>query len=204
MDRRRYRSPVREEAMAATRRRIVSAYLALVAERGGTAATHAETARRAGVATPTAYKHFPTRATLAEAGMQEAMRLAPQVDADAVLETPDVDLRLERLVDIVYGQHAHYAPWRPGIAGEALGSPQRTDDVAANEHRLDELIRDALAPAFGGKVPRPPLAVASALLGFGSWQALTRILRDPDRVRRTATSALRTLVSGHRIDQAAP
>jgi hypothetical protein len=90
------------------------------------------------------------------------------------------------------------------MAGKAPGLPERAADAAAEDHRLDELIRDALAPAFGGKVPRPPLAVASALLGFASWQALTRILRDPDRVRRTATSALRTLASGHRIDQAAP
>ncbi len=181
--------------MAETTRRIVAASVQIHAERGGTATTHAEAAQRAGVAVPTVYKHFPTRAALVGACLAEVSRAAPRIDERVILEQPDFDLRMGRLVDAVYGQHAYYAPWWRWMAVDAPQLPELAAAVAASEERLDALIRGTLAPAFNGKVPRPPLAVAKVLLGFASWQELTRMLHEPGLVSRTATGALRMLFS---------
>ena len=62
MSQRPYRSIVRKDAQAETLRRIVTATVALHAEKGVLGTAHAEIAQRAGVSIPTVYKHFPTRA----------------------------------------------------------------------------------------------------------------------------------------------
>lgn len=192
---RRYRSAVRDDAMAETVRRIVAAAVALHAEKGALATTHSDIAERAGVAVPTVYKHFATRADLVPACMGEVARTTPRVDLQAILEEPDFDRRLALLVDAVYGRHAYCAPWTRWTVVDAPKLRELAAAVEASEQRLEDLIRGVLAPAFNGKVPRPPLAVAKVLLGFSSWQELTRILRDANAVKRTATGALRVLFS---------
>jgi AcrR family transcriptional regulator len=195
MNPRRYRSAVRDDAVAETVRRIVTATVSLHAEKGAVATTHTDIALRAGVAVPTVYKHFATRADVLPACMGEVARTAPRVDEQAILEEPDFDRRLILLVDAVYGRHAHYAPWQRWNVVDAPKLPDLAAAVEASEQRLENLIHGVLAPAFNGKVPRPPLAVAKVLLGFSSWQELTRILRDANAVKRTATGALRVLFS---------
>jgi len=200
MNSRSYRSPVRQDAMAETLRRIVAATVELHAEKGAMATTHADIAERAGVSVPTVYKHFPTRAALLPACMGEVARTAPTVDDAAILAEPDLERRLAVLVDAVYGLHAYYAPWLRWTVVDAPNLPELAVAVAQNDQWLENLIRGALAPGFDGKVPRPPLAVAKLLLGFSGWQELSRTLGDVNAVNRTATGALRVLFS-HLIKQ---
>jgi AcrR family transcriptional regulator len=167
--------------MAATTRLIKTAATAVLVEKGPVAMTYVDVARRAGVSIPTVYKHFPRHADLlrdCEAAIEAA---APHAGEAAILGEEHLDRRLGLLVDGLFAQHAYFAPWR------------RWSAPAASPH--EDLIRAALAPAFNGKVPRPPLAVAVALLGFGSWQALSRMLPDAAAVNRAATGALRALFS---------
>ena len=65
---------------AATRRRIVAAARGLIAEGGYAAAQVAAVAERAGVATGTVYRHFPSKADL----FAEVFREASQHEVDAV------------------------------------------------------------------------------------------------------------------------
>lgn len=76
-----YRPTERTEARRlATRERIVRAATELVARGGYREAQVAEVARRAGVATGTVYRHFPSKAELAA----EVFRAASQREVDAV------------------------------------------------------------------------------------------------------------------------
>jgi AcrR family transcriptional regulator len=76
-----YRSTERTEARrTAARDRIVRAALALVARGGYREAQVAAVAKRAGVATGTVYRHFPSKADL----LTEVFRVASQHEVDAV------------------------------------------------------------------------------------------------------------------------
>jgi AcrR family transcriptional regulator len=76
-----YRPTERTEARrTAARRRIVRAALELVARGGYREAQVAAVARRAGVATGTVYRHFPSKADL----LTEVFRVASQHEVDAV------------------------------------------------------------------------------------------------------------------------
>lgn len=180
---RRYRSPVRAEAAEATTHRIVVATIALLGDRGPAATTYADVAAEAGVAVPTVYKHFPRHADLLVRCDAEIEGAAPAVDDAAILREPDFSRRLALLVDALYDRHAYFALW------------QRWRPAGGDGHdpRQEALIRGALEPGFGGKVPRPPLAVACALLGFAGWQTLSAMLPDAHAVKRTAQGALRAL-----------
>ncbi|HEU4978223.1 MAG TPA: TetR/AcrR family transcriptional regulator [Solirubrobacteraceae bacterium] len=76
-----YRPTERTEAKrAATRERIVAAAQALIARGGYRAASVAAVAARAGVATGSVYRHFPSKASL----FAEVFRRASQREVDAV------------------------------------------------------------------------------------------------------------------------
>jgi len=76
-----YRPTERTEARRAqTREKIVRAALALVARGGYREAQVAAVAKRAGVATGTVYRHFPSKADL----LTEVFRVASQHEVDAV------------------------------------------------------------------------------------------------------------------------
>jgi len=78
-----YRPTPRTEARrTATRDRIVRAALDLVARGGYRDAQVAAVARRAGVATGTVYRHFPSKADL----LTEVFRVASQREVDAVAD----------------------------------------------------------------------------------------------------------------------
>ena len=78
-----YRATERTEARrAAARKRIVAAALELVARGGYREAQVAAVAARAGVATGTVYRHFPSKAEL----FTEVFRRASQREVDAVAE----------------------------------------------------------------------------------------------------------------------
>jgi AcrR family transcriptional regulator len=73
-------TPHTEAKRTATRDRIVRAALELVARGGYREAQVAAVARRAGVATGTVYRHFPSKADL----LTEVFRVASQHEVDAV------------------------------------------------------------------------------------------------------------------------
>src|SRR4051794_39673200 len=78
-----YRPTERTEARRTqTRDRIVRAALTLVAQGGYREAQVAAVAKRAGVATGTVYRHFPSKADL----LTEVFRVASQHEVDAVAQ----------------------------------------------------------------------------------------------------------------------
>jgi AcrR family transcriptional regulator len=104
--RRRYESPMREEAALETRRRIRAAAGRLFVEQGFVATTMRQVAEAAGVAERTAYTAFPTKAQLfqevvgvAIVGDELPVAVADRDEFRASLHAPDPRRALELLVD---------------------------------------------------------------------------------------------------------
>jgi AcrR family transcriptional regulator len=163
-----YRPTKRTEARKAeTRERIVAAALELVARGGYAGAQMAEVAKRAGVATGTVYRHFPSKSEL----FAEVFRRASQREVDAMAEagrddgTP-VTERTAAAVETfarraLAGRRLAYAliaePVDPAVEAERLIFRRSYRDVIAAV--LEQGIEDGELP------PQDPQTTAAALVG---------------------------------------
>ena len=191
---RRYRSALRQDAMAETVRRIVAATVELHAEQGALATSHAQIAERAGVAVPTVYKHFPTRAALLPHCMGWVGSQAPPLDEAALLAAPIAE-RIERLVEAVYRRHAHFAPWQRWTAADARGVPELAAAMQDGERALERLALAVLEPLLGSAPAAPLKALVLLLLGFEGWQRLHAATGGDQRAAvRAASAALQRLL----------
>src|SRR5215218_4996206 len=108
-----YRPTERTRArLAAARERIVLAALDQLAEGGYSSASVQAVARRAGVATGSVYRHFPSKGEL----FAEVFRRASQRELDVVAEAAADDGR---------PAHEHVAAAVEAFARRALASPRR-------------------------------------------------------------------------------
>src|SRR5215211_8816920 len=106
-----YRPTERTRArLAAARERIVAAALTQLAEGGYAAASVQAVARRAGVATGTVYRHFPSKADL----VAEVFRRASQREVDTLVSVGAELAPAERI-----------AAWVEVFARRALAEPTR-------------------------------------------------------------------------------
>lgn len=188
-----YRSPLREDAKALTRRRIVEATVALHAEKGTLATSHADIAARAGVSVPTVYNHFPTVASLLPHCMGMVEATLPPIDEAAILAEPDRARRIASLVAAINDRHARLSPWLRWSVADAPRMPELAAALEAQQADQARLIADALAPAPRRKPPRDLLAVARTLLAYPAWQRLLAELGDAQAVDRAVIATLQCL-----------
>lgn len=191
MSPRKYRSAVRDDLKAETLRRIVDATIALHAEQGGLATTHAQIAQRAQVSTPTVYKYFPTRESLFPACIGKVERQAPPLDGAAILAERDPERRLARLIEVVYRRHAFFAPWLTWAVAEVQMIPDLAKAMSHGDRELDELARAVSSPGRGRRPLPEAYATTRLFLDFTTWQRLTRELGDAELATRTAVAVLR-------------
>src|SRR5215211_7479598 len=163
-----YRPTERTRArLAAARERIVSAALTQLAEGGYASASVVAVARRAGVATGSVYRHFPSKGDL----FAEVFRRASQRELDVVVEVTEADERpaAERVAAAVE------AFCRRALAGPVLAYALIAEpvDPAVESERLRFRIgyRDAFARVLEDGVRDGELrahdtgTVAAALVG---------------------------------------
>ena len=189
-----YNSPVRKDAEIETVRRIVAATVQLHAKKGVTATTHADIAECAGVSIPTVYKHFPTRNALLPACMGEVGGNAPQIDATAILATPDLNARLRLMVEMVHARYRYFHPWFRWTAADAPFVPEITEAANAERKQLELLVKSALAELFPNEIPSDVSALAQMLLDYPAWQRLNELLGTPEEAARAATHMLQLIV----------
>lgn len=163
----------RDEAMAATRARIVAAIVALHAEVGPTRASYAMIARRADVAIPTVYKHFPDLAGMFAACIGHVSAEVPALGLDLFAKAKTAAERFAVLVPALFERHRRFAPWLRWSRREAHLLPDMAVYFTRMRERHLQLIRAALEPAHGARTPRALVAVVEALTGFDAWQTLT-------------------------------
>jgi AcrR family transcriptional regulator len=160
-----YRPTERTEARRTqTREQIVRAALVLVAQGGYREAQVAAVAKRAGVATGTVYRHFPSKADL----LTEVFRVASQHEVDAVAQAGG-ETAQERLIAAV-DTFARRALQGRRLAWALLAEPV---DPAVEAERLQ--FRRAYADAFASTIadgvargelpPQDPAFTATALVG---------------------------------------
>ncbi len=163
-----YRATERTEARKAeVRERIVAAARGLVAEGGYANASVAAVAERAGVATGTVYRHFPSKAEL----FAEVFRSASQHEVDAVIAaSADVGDSVAGRLAAAVDTFARRALQGRRLAWALIAEPV---DPAVEAERLvfRRAYRDAFAAviddgiASGELPPQDPATSAAALVG---------------------------------------
>jgi AcrR family transcriptional regulator len=157
-----YRPTERTRArLAAARERIVAAALDQLAEGGYASASVVAVARRAGVATGTVYRHFPSKADL----FAEVFRRAAQHEVDAVAASGSLGEAVETFARrALAGRRLAWAllaePVDPVVEAERLAYRRAYRD-AFSPHVADELTAAALVGAVG-EVLVGPLSPTSA------------------------------------------
>jgi AcrR family transcriptional regulator len=162
-----YRPTARTEARRAeVRARIVRAALDLVRHGGYRAASVATVAERAGVATGTVYRHFPSKADL----FAEVFRVASQHEVDAVADAAAHESTPPSQIAAAVETFARRALRGRRLAWALLAEPV---DPAVEAERL--VFRQAYARVFsaslregiadGSLPPQDPDVTAAALVG---------------------------------------
>src|SRR5919204_405289 len=193
------RTPAR---LAAARERIVDAALAQLAEGGYASASVVAVARRAGVATGTVYRHFPSKGDL----FAEVFRRASQREVDVLRAMTDRDEPVAQRL----------AAWVEAFVRRALAGPAGAQEhgrrAERNEprlrthdrfgHRIDEveldpswhwLLRGAVEREIHGlpwRAPRPGAHVARAALEL-LWTHANAGVMCPVSMTYSAVPALR-------------
>jgi AcrR family transcriptional regulator len=182
-----YRPTERTRArLAAARERIVDAALAQLAEGGYTSASVVAVARRAGVATGSVYRHFPSKGDL----FAEVFRRASQREVDVLRSMTDRDEPVA----------TRLAAWVEAFVRRALAEPVRAYaliaepvDPAVEAERLTfrrvyaDLFERALRDGVeAGQLPRLDTGLtAAAIVG-----ALAEALVGPLQRRESGADAL--------------
>ncbi|MEE1820463.1 TetR/AcrR family transcriptional regulator [Streptomyces sp. SP18ES09] len=193
------RTPAVQARLDAQRVAVVDAALGLLAEQGYAGCTMAAVATRAGIATGSVYRHFPSKAELAV----ELFRTVVSREVAAVSEAaghPAHGSAAERVVAVIE-TFAQRALKSPRLAYALLAEP--VDPAVDAERRV---FRRAFRDVFAARVeegvragelpPQDPVLTASALVGAGA-EALVGPLAEgavgPGTVPALVTFTLRAL-----------
>ncbi len=196
MSPRAYDNTLRKEMEADTIRKIVTATVALHAEKGALATTHAEIAQSAGVSVATVYKHFPSRESLLPYCTGMVAEQAPRVDVQALFGLRESGALMQGLVDMLHGQYAYMDPWMRWMANDAQVLPALAQVAQAGRAQTVDLVRQVLERVAGARVDDRTFALAMVILDYPAWQRLTGLLHDPARVSEAAGHALQCVMAG--------
>jgi len=161
--------------MAAMRERITAAIADLHAEIGPSRTTYAMVARRADVAIPTVYKHFPTVAGMFAACIGHVSARTPALTAEVFADAPSAAERIARLVPALFERHRLFAPWLRWSRHETHLLPDMAVYFTKMRERHARLIHEALAPTYGARPPRSYVALIETLTQFDAWHTLTAV-----------------------------
>jgi len=166
---RRYTLGKRAEQVQATRQRIIAAAAALYQERGVSATSVQEVARRADVAPGTVLNHFGSPDGLARAVVDQVIGSLqlPAIDLFAGVDTAPE--RVARLAQELFAFYDRSQAWYEVYTREANGVPAWADAEARFYTEFNRLIRTALGPLDQDE---SAVAILSVILGGGAYAAL--------------------------------
>ena len=174
MSPRKYDRTKRRAASDAVRRRIVQAVVRLHAKHGVRATTHAMIAGEADVSIPTVYNHFAGQSEVVGACGAHLATLVPPFDPALLDARRDLRARLSAVVAGLFGTYSILEPWMRWGRAEAESVPELGANRDQQRRRRQDLLRKALAPEFGSRLPGRLVALGDALLDFPSWDTLVR------------------------------
>jgi AcrR family transcriptional regulator len=165
-DKRAYNSPLRQQQMEQTRQLIVEALAEQVWKEGLSEFSVPKVAKRAGVATRTVYRYFPTRDDLLAAVEKELREKHPEPDFPKALT--DLPEHIPTLYAYMEENRTMIeAALTAGLAGE-LHSKMRAERQSKARQRFG----DALAQ-FNEREQRQLNALFRAIGGSSMWRAMT-------------------------------
>ena len=186
-----YRPTDRTRARAAAaRERIVAAALEQLAEGGYASASMVAVARRAGVATGSVYRHFPSKGDL----FAEAFRRASQREVDVLVELGHRTMPVEERLAAWVEAFVHRALAEPVRAYALIAEPV---DPAVEAERL--AFRRAYADLFARalrELPHPHPDLAAAAIVGALAEALLGPLARHDTDAGALTAGLQDFVLG--------
>ena len=195
-----YRPTERTRARAAAaRERIVAAALDQLAEGGYASASMAAVARRAGVATGSVYRHFPSKGDL----FAEVFRQASQREVDVLVALGHRTLPVHERLRAWVHAFVHRALAEPVRAYALIAEPV---DPAVEAERL--MFRRAYADLFAralADLPHPQPEIAAAAIVGGLAEALVGPLArrdsDADELAAALTDFTLSAVGANRAAQ---
>ena len=184
---------IREERRQAAREGILAAAHRQVAEAGLASASMTTVAARAGVATGSLYRHFPSRGELLAVVVGDALRGEQALlDRAGALSEPVSGLTAWIRTALDRGYQA------PGLTHALLHEPSEPSVEAvrrraqtAREDGLERLLREGAARGAWPEGPAGLHAVAT----LGAVQAVVRAARSPDPLPRETEAASAHLVA---------
>jgi len=178
---RKYELGKRAEQQAETHRRIIAAALELYQERGVSATTMLDIARRADVAPGTVANHFGSAAALATEVTEEILGNLRMPTPDLFDGVVGVRDRIDILVRELAAFFDRSDPWYRASQRESPGVSFWADAEARYYLQLDALIRAALGPLSTDED-----AVAVLVTVFGRW-----VIGSLQETGRTSEEAVR-------------
>ena len=174
MSPRAYRSVQRAQRSRHTRERILNAAKTLHARHGILATSWEAIAREAGVATATAYRHFPSLAELLPACAASVFNTAgmptPEQAAAIFAGARTPAARLERLIRGTCECYARGEGWLNAARRERELVAAVRDAVERQRQSVETLVRSALA---GSRVEARTVKAITALIDFPFWRSLS-------------------------------
>jgi AcrR family transcriptional regulator len=194
---RKYELGKRAAQQAETRRRIIAAALELYQERGVSATTMVDVARRADVAPGTVSNHFGSAAGLAAevtgAILGELRMPSPELFDGIIGLRP----RIDRLVGELSAFFDRGEPWWRASQREGPGVSFWAEAEARYHRQLDTLVRAALGPLASDED-----AVALVMTVFGRW--VIGSLQETGRTSEQAASLVADLLASWLETRATP
>ncbi|WP_433331734.1 TetR family transcriptional regulator [Spirillospora sp. CA-294931] len=168
------RTPAVQARLDAQRQAVLDAAIALLSEKGYAGCTMAAVADRAGIATGSMYKHFPSKAALTVEVFRTVVTREVEAVAEAAQGPGDLNERIVAIVETFAGRALRnpllsYAllaePVDPAVDAERLVFRRAFRDLIAG--RITEGIDAGLLPPQDAKLTAASLvgAVAEALVG---------------------------------------
>ncbi len=166
-----YNSEKRKQLEGEMRQKIVKATVKLHAEKGPAATSYKDIAKKADVAIPTVYKHFPELGGLFYACTRHAAMQAPAQSEDVFSGLSSLRERVAALVHMRCKAHAYFDPWlRWG--GERV-IPEVISLLQEDNAMARKLIVKSLSPAYPkGNVPKEIMSMTLILIGYHTWANL--------------------------------
>ncbi|MDQ2067567.1 TetR/AcrR family transcriptional regulator [Xinfangfangia sp. CPCC 101601] len=162
-----------------TRARIIAATMQLHDEKGVTATSFVDVAKRAGIGAATVYRHFPNMGSLVTAcGTHVWEEMAPPTPDQAEELFSGLDRRedrLKRLVDEVYDFYARGSLRLGKAYADREHFPELDQFLLAVETGIQALVRKAVTPAVTSQTT---LELVYALTDFAVWTSMQRVSGD--------------------------
>lgn len=166
-----YNSEKRKQQQEELRQRIIEATVILHAKKGAASTTYKDIAKKADVAIPSVYKHFPDMHSLFTACTGHAASFAPMPSLESLAALPKLRQRITALVEMRCKVNEYFHPWLKWGGDRVV--PEFISLMKHDSQATKKLINVALSLTHKDKEPpKQTISIILLLLKYHSWACL--------------------------------